>query len=217
MMTYSPSIRLVQPGAVRRNRSGSVRRVKSNPAEPSDLELLTQVRQRRRYALEQLYDRYSARALGLAYKTLHDRDLAEEIVLDAFWRVWDRAEQFELGRGSFASWFYGIVRHLAIDELRRREARPAPHDDDELEAAMAREATLEQDVSHVVERRLTADSVQNALLALPPNQREVIHLAYFEGLTRKEIARRLGQPLGTVHTRARLGLDKLRVLLGNTA
>ena len=154
--------------------------------------------------------------MGLAFKILRDRDLAEEIVVDAFWRVWQRADQFENGRGSFASWFYGIVRHLAIDELRRRESRPVPSMDEQLELAFAADVTHDHDVTELVARQLTADTVQNALQTLPPAQREVIWLAYFEGLTRQEISKQLGQPLGTIHTRARLGLDKLRVLLASS-
>lgn len=179
----------------------------------SDTALLAQVRARQRAGLEGLYTRYASKALGLAFKVLKDRDLAEQVVVDAFWRVWQRAEQFEEGRGSFASWFYGIVRHLAIDELRRREARPTPSEDRELETALAADVNAEQDVLEVVTRRLVADLVHHALAALPPAQRQVLELAYLEGLTREEISKRLGQPLGTVHTRARLGLDKMRVLL----
>lgn len=181
--------------------------------EMTDLELLMAVQQQSRRALEVLYDRYSAKALGLSFKILRDRDLAEEIVIDAFWRVWQRAEQFQTGRGSFASWFYGIVRHLAIDELRRRDARPVPSEDDQMEMAFAADTTRENDVTEIVAHSLTADTVQHALNALPPAQREVIQLAYFEGMTRQEISKQLGQPLGTIHTRARLGLDKLRVML----
>lgn len=194
-------------------RAESVRRGKQDEAEMTDLELLLQVQLQSRPALEVLYERYSAKALGLAYKILRDRDLAEEIVVDAFWRVWQRADQFQLGRGSFASWFYGIVRHLAIDELRRRDARPMPSEDDQLELAFAADVTREHDVTEIVVRSLTADTVQMALAALPEAQRQVIQLAYLEGLTRQEISKRLRQPLGTVHTRARLGLGKLRTLL----
>jgi RNA polymerase sigma-70 factor (ECF subfamily) len=193
--------------------TGRLRYPHSAISELSDLELLTGVQNYSRRALEVLYERYSAKALGLAFKVLHDRDLAEQIVVDAFWRVWQRADQFQRGRGSFASWFYGIVRHLAIDELRRREARPAPSEDEWLEMALAADVTRETDLTAVVERALDADAVQNALQALPPAQREVIRLAYLEGLSRKEISKRLGQPLGTVHTRARLGLDKMRAIL----
>lgn len=182
-------------------------------SQMSDLDLLLQVQGRSRRALEVLYDRYSSKAFGLAFKMLRDRDVAEEIVIDAFWRVWERAEQFQLGRGSFASWFYGIVRHLALDELRRRDARPIPGDDNELEMAMASDVTREYDMTEQVATSLVAETVRDALNALPPLQRQVIQLAYIEGLTRKEISKHLGQPLGTIHTRARLGLEKLRVLL----
>ena len=195
------------------SQTGILRRRGRDEHEMSDVELLMRVRTRSRPALYILYERYGAKALGLSYKILRDRDLAEEIVVDAFWRVWQRADQFQVGRGSFASWFYGIVRHLAIDEVRRRDARPAPSQDDQLELALAADTTRVEDLTDVVARRLNADTVQNALNALPPAQREVIRLAYFEGLTRKEISKRLDQPLGTIHTRARLGLDKLRVLL----
>jgi len=190
-----------------------VHRLQHEDAEPDDLQLLMRVQKSDRRALELLYDRYSAKALGLCCKILRDRDLAEGVVVDAFWHVWERAEQFEMGRGSFTSWFYGIVRHLAIDELRRRDARPVPSEDEELELAFVADVTRENDVTEIVGRRLTADTVQSALDALPPAQRQVIELAYVEGLTRKEISKQLGQPIGTIHTRARLGLDKLRVLL----
>lgn len=195
------------------HRTNFSERARRSENQMTDTELLRQVQRQSRSALEELYDRYSAKALGLAFKILRDRDLAEEIVVDAFWRVWQRAEQFQMGRGSFASWFYGIVRHLAIDELRRRDARPAPGTDEQLEMAFAADATHDEDVTDIVARSLNAASVQSALNALPPAQREVIRLAYLEGLTRKEISQQLGQPLGTIHTRARLGLEKLRSLL----
>lgn len=192
---------------------GLGRSAERTETDMSDLELLGQVQKQSRRALEVLYDRYAAKAFGLAYKILRDRDLAQEIVVDAFWRVWQRAEQFQKGRGSFASWFYGIVRHLAIDELRRRDARPVPSEDEQLESALANDVTHENDVTEIVARQLYADSVRHALNSLPHAQRQVLWLAYFEGLTRQEISQRLGQPLGTIHTRARLGLEKLRMLL----
>src|SRR5690242_4545557 len=103
----------------------------------SDSELMMQVGMRSRRALEILYDRYSAKAMGWAFKVLRDQDLAEEVVVEAFWRVWQRADQFQLGRGSFGSWLYGIVRHMAIDELRRRDIRPVPSEDEQIELAFA--------------------------------------------------------------------------------
>ncbi len=205
MRTLTSSLELPRPNLLRPTQM--------DETAMTDSELLLQVQARSRRALEVLYDRYASKALGLAIKILHDRDIAEEIVIDAFWRVWQRADQFQMGRGSFASWFYGIVRHLAIDELRRRDARPAPSEDAQLELAYAADVTRENDVTEIVAHSLNADTVQNALNALPPAQRQVIHMAYVEGLTRKEISKLLGQPLGTIHTRARLGMDKLRSML----
>ena len=161
-------------------------------SELSDFELLMQGTTHNRRALEVLYTRYSAKALGLAFKVLHDRDLAEEIVVDAFWRVSQRADHSQLGRGSFSSWFYGIVRHLSIDELRRRDARPAPSEDEQLEIALASDASHENDVTEIVVRNLNADTVQHALEELPPTQREVILLAYFEGLRVKRFPKNWG-------------------------
>lgn len=206
-MTMIASILKFDRGRIRR-------RARDEEQVLSDLELLARVQRRSRTALAVLYERYSTKALGLAYKILRDRDLAEEVVIEAFWRVWQRAGQFQGGRGSFAAWFYGIVRHLAVDELRRRDARPIASQDDQLEWALA--ASQENDVDEIVNRRLTAATIQHALETLPPAQREVLWLAYWGGLTRDEISKKLGQPLGTVHTRARLGLDKLRVLLAAT-
>lgn len=210
MITYGAA-------ALRTMRSGEERKSRREAGEPGDLELLAQVKKRNRGALKALYERYSSRVFGVAFKILRDRDLAEEIVGDTFLRVWQRADQFEAGRGSFSAWLYGIVRHLALDEIRRREARPIPHEDDVLELQMAQDVTRGEDLMDIVARRLDADAVHNALRALPPSQRQVIQMAYMEGLTRQEISRRTGQPLGTVHTRARLGLDKLRGMLSGTA
>lgn len=186
---------------------------KREELEQSDFELVMQVREHSRRALEILYARYSGKAMGLAFQILHDRDLADEVVVDAFWRVWQRADQFEVTRGSFSSWLYGIVRHLAIDELRRREARPVPGTDEQLELVSLADDTDARDVTELVARNFQADTVHHALRTLPDAQRQVLELAYFEGLTRKEISRKLGQPIGTIHTRARLGLDKLRTIL----
>jgi RNA polymerase sigma-70 factor (ECF subfamily) len=179
----------------------------------SDLELLSGVQARSRRALEILYDRHASRALGLASKILRDRDLAEDVVVESFWRVWQRAAQFEIGRGTFTSWYFGIVRNLAIDQLRRRRRQPEPSDADALEYALHLRSPREQDIGALVMQRLDTHAVRDAVDALPPAQREVIRLAYMEGLTRQEIALKLGQPLGTVHTRARLGLGKLREIM----
>src|SRR5919202_1122646 len=91
----------------------------------SDKELISRVARRDRAAFEVLYDRYSPKAMGLALKLLGEPNLAEEIVQEAFWRVWKRADTYTTQRGEFSTWLFGIVHNLAIDELRRRQSRPA--------------------------------------------------------------------------------------------
>ncbi|MBI3286650.1 MAG: sigma-70 family RNA polymerase sigma factor [Chloroflexi bacterium] len=178
--------------------------------QPRDEELVLRVGGGDSRALEMLYERYASALLGLAMKVLGDRASAEEVVQDTFWRVWRYASAFRAQRGSFANWLFGIARNLAIDELRRRRIRPqlvqaegSPLGGVEGPTDLAEEAWLR-------ERR---ERILRALERLPEAQRRVLELAYFQGLTRQEIAESTGEPLGTVHTRARLGLNKLRELL----
>jgi RNA polymerase sigma-70 factor (ECF subfamily) len=180
---------------------------------PSDADLMARVAQRDKGALEQLYDRYAASAMGLALKMLGERNTAEEIVQEAYWRVWKRASTFELQRGQFTAWLFGIVHNLAIDELRRRRVRPNAVSTDAEDEAILDLPDREVDVAEQAFQLVTGEQVRLALRNLPDAQRSVIELAYFEGLTHQEIAARLGEPIGTIHTRARLALQKLRETL----
>ena len=164
-------------------------------------------------ALETLYDRYAPAVLGLAVKLLGDRAAAEEIVQETFWRVWRKADAFSSKQGTVSSWLFGIARNLAIDTWRRRQARPQPVFDVEEEQRLDNEPDPEVDVAESAWGMIKRTQVQAALEALPLEQRRVLELAYFWGLTRQEIAETIGVPVGTVHTRARLGLQKLRNLL----
>ncbi len=177
-------------------------------AEPDgDHALLKQIVRREPDALARLYDRYSPCALSLAFRILRDRDLAEQVIQDAFWKVWQHAAEFEPTRGSFSTWLFTIVRNLSIDQLRRRKDEPSLDDDDHASTLEAQLGGV--DVSETVSRQLRSEEIRAALRALPDAQRRVLEMAYFEGLTRREIAEKLGEPLGTIHTRARLGLEKL--------
>ncbi len=186
-------------------------RMSSKPL--TDADLMTRVAARDKRALEELYDRYSAAALGLALKMLGERNTAEEIVQEAFWRVWKRATTFELGRGQFTAWLFGIVHNLAIDEMRRRRVRPNTISTDTEEDAILDLPDRNMDVAEAAFSSVTGEQVRLALKGLPDAQRNVIELAYFEGLTHQEIATRLNEPIGTIHTRARLALQKLRETL----
>lgn len=175
--------------------------------------LVQRVAQGDEQALAMLYDRYAATVLGIALKVLQQREIAEEVLQEAFWRVWQRASTFDNKRGNFAPWLFGITRNLSIDELRRRAVRPQPvYDDPERPwmAEMPDESIDVEGAAWLGEQRV---AVRQAMRELSPEQREALELAYFGGLTQREIAEQLGSPLGTIKTRVRLGLLKLRDVL----
>lgn len=164
-------------------------------------------------ALSLLYDRYARLVFGMALRVLANREAAEDIVQETFWRVWRRSSTFRTSRGQVAAWITGIAHNLAIDELRRQRSRPNPVYDAE-DRPVLRE--LEDTRSDVVGAALDGERrrlISEALARIPEEQRAVIELAYFAGLSQSEIAEQLQNPIGTVKTRARLALQKLRDIL----
>lgn len=164
-------------------------------------------------ALETLYEQYAPAVMGLALKMLGDRPSAEEIVQETFWRVWRNADSFCEEQGAFPGWLLGITRNLSVDMWRRRKARPQPIFGDEEEQQLENRPDLQADVTESAWTAMKHLQVRQALNTLPQAQREVVEMAFFGGMTRQEIAEATGVPLGTVHTRARLGLQKLREAL----
>ena len=176
-------------------------------------DLSDRIRRRDPQALEELYRLRGRRAFGLAYRVLGDAAAAEDAVQDAFLAVWDGAERIDARRGRVESLLMTMVHRRAIDQLRaraRRTARQAPVSMDIVNVVDERAAELFDAVSASV----SAEQVRAALGALPAEQRAVIELAYFEGLTHREIAERSGLALGTVKSRLRLGMEKLRGAFG---
>lgn len=180
--------------------------------ERTDEELLTALAARDAVALEELYARYGRLAFSLAVRITSMPETAEEVVQEAFLAVWRGAASYEVQRSSVRTWLLSITHHRAVDAVRRRAARvqAAPL---ESHAEMPDKADVWADVS----RSLDAGMVREALRSLPIDQRQSIELAYFAGLTYPEIAARMGVPLGTVKSRLRLGLAKLRGLLRDGA
>lgn len=152
-------------------------------------------------ALADLYDLAAGLVFGLVLRILRDRAEAEDVVQEVFVQVWRQAERFDPARGSLNAWLCTIARTRALDRLRRRAAR---REEPEGSQPPAVEAPRPED----------ALAVRAALESLPAPQREALALAYFEGLTHTEIAARLGEPLGTVKTRIRAALLRLRGALG---
>lgn len=163
-------------------------------------------------ALSELYDRYSRLVYGLALHTVGDTGVAEEITQDVFLRVWQRARQYRADRAKVSTWLTSITRHRAIDQLRRRGSRPEQHSVAWAEIAPGSEPAANGPES-AVSRNMERERVRVAIASLPQEQKEVLALAYFQGLSQSQIAEATGQPLGTVKTRIRLGMQKLREAL----
>ena len=171
-----------------------------------DAVLLRSIQGGDQHAVAALYDRYSGAAYGLAFRITNDGTLAEDVVQDAFVSVWKQAARFDTSRGQVKSWLLTIVHHKAIDAVRRRSnrrERALPEGPDDFVAAYGRP-------HEETSASMDADAVRAAVRLVPEDQRRTIEMAYFEGLTHMEIAERMKVPLGTVKSRLRIGLEKMR-------
>ena len=162
-------------------------------------------------AFEVVFDRHASAAFSLAYRMCGRRATAEDIVQDAFLSLWRSGSGYDPRRGSLRSWVLSVVHNRAVDAMRRLGAKAGLDVPDEGIAERLRAA---ETTDGEVERRDDARQVRTALDELPPDQRQVIELAYFGGFTHKQIAEMLDLPPGTVKGRMRLGLTKLRFFLG---
>ena len=166
-------------------------------------------------ALEQLYDRYSTLVFSVSLRILHDVQLAEDVTQEVFLRLWRQPASFDPARGRFISWLMSVTRNRALDELRRVSRRNRSEDQDVEGGPLGSLPTADRMDDPAVGAELgeQREAVRLAMTRLPPEQRQVIELAYFSGLTQTEIAELTGEPLGTVKTRIRLGMRKLREAL----
>jgi RNA polymerase sigma-70 factor (ECF subfamily) len=180
----------------------------------SDADLITLVTRGDQDALGTLYERYSRAVYSFSLRIVGDAQVAEEILQEVFVRVWQQGGSFQAARGSLITWLLSITHNLSIDEVRRRKRRPQKADAEEPETILASLPDEGSDVEEEVWLSSLRVSIQDALQQLPAAQREAIELAYFQGLTQREIAEVLGEPLGTIKTRMRLGMLKLREQLG---
>jgi|DewCreStandDraft_1066081.scaffolds.fasta_scaffold00545_47 RNA polymerase sigma-70 factor (ECF subfamily) len=175
--------------------------------DASDEEIMAAVAQRDPRALEALYDRYGAVVYSLARRLLSDPHRAEDVVQDIFLRLWDRPQLYVASRGQLLTWLLTLARNRAIDHLRAQGRQQR------FLRSPAGAQVETQDPAEQAHWALERRQVLAALAQLPPEQREAIELAYFHGLTHREIAEATGLPLGTVKTRIRLAMQKLRGLL----
>jgi RNA polymerase sigma-70 factor (ECF subfamily) len=181
----------------------------------TDEQLIHALKRGEQWAMSILYDRYARLVFSLAVKILQDRGAAEETVQDVFVKVWRRCKEYDTERGKFSSWLTGIAHNQAIDELRRRRVRPAASEEETEEmneVVDVAPAPLDIAMQSLEHRRIL-----DALCEIPLEQRKPIELAYFEGFTQQEISEKLSEPLGTIKTRMRLGMQKLKTLLADPA
>jgi RNA polymerase sigma-70 factor (ECF subfamily) len=180
--------------------------------EAADRRLVERIVRADEEAFRELFERHGGAATALARRVVRQPHLAEEIVQEAFLNLWRDPGGFRADRGSVRAWLFGMVHHRAVDLVRREEAQRRRAD--EMVAGLRDEqADPADDVVDEVARPQERRMVRAALSELPDEQREVLELMYFEGLTQTQVAERTRQPLGTVKSRALLGMRRLRVAL----
>jgi RNA polymerase sigma-70 factor (ECF subfamily) len=173
----------------------------------ADEDLMQLVQRAEASAFEVVYDRHAGAAFSLAYRMCGTRQLAEEIVQEAFLSIWRSGGRYDRRRGSVRTWILGITHHRAIDALRRGVVQERHRASDE---GIDERFEADERTDAEVARREEALEVRGALEDLPAEQRRAIELAYYGGFTQSEIADMLDVPIGTVKGRMRLGMEKLR-------
>jgi RNA polymerase sigma-70 factor (ECF subfamily) len=163
-------------------------------------------------ALGELYDRYGRLVYSMALNTVGEPSLAEEIAQDVYLRVWNKADTYRAEQGKVITWLASITRYRAIDMLRRQSVRPEGN-----QATWSEEEPFEisdpSDIEELVETSQRKQRIRSAIAQLPEDQRRALALAFFQGYSHTEIAEILNEPLGTVKTRIRLAMQKLRTIL----
>ncbi|MEM8675172.1 MAG: sigma-70 family RNA polymerase sigma factor [Cyanobacteria bacterium P01_G01_bin.67] len=185
---------------------------KLTPPSSEDTALMQRIAQQDQVALSLLYDRYARVMYSLAYKMLGNAEEAEEVVLDMFSQVWRTAERYDSQRGRTDSWLFLLTRSRALDRIRRRQRKANVIEASTIAAkvSLTTSGMTPEEALMITDRR---QQVKMALAQIPPEQRQVIELAYYQGLSQSQIAKQTGISLGTVKTRVRLGLSKLKQLL----
>lgn len=163
-------------------------------------------------ALSELYDRYNRLVFSLALNMVGDQATAEEVTLDVFTRVWEKAETYRADQAKVSTWLTSITRYRSIDILRRQSTRPEQHSVNWAEVSPEAMPSVNSP-EEATELALQQERVRAAIAELPPDQKQALALAYFKGYSHSEIAQALDQPLGTVKTRIRLAMQKLRGML----
>ncbi len=183
---------------------------------PDDLALLGQISSGNNFALGSFYDRYSRLVFSLAVSISGDEAAAEEITQDVFTQVWHKAATYQPELASVSTWLASITRNRAIDMYRRQNVRPEGHMV-YWDAEPSFDLPADGNVEDQAESNMQGQRLRQAVNSLPDEQKRVLALAFFQGYTHEEIAQVCAEPLGTVKTRIRLAMHKLRHILKNEA
>lgn len=180
-----------------------------NLSQHTDEALLQLVAQQNLAAYDLLYQRHAQVIYNLLVRIVREPATAEDLMQDVFWQIWENAHQYR-GSGAALAWMMRVARNRALDQLRRQRVRPAmiPTDTEEVEN-IAASSTVEE----AVENRMRRAQVQQALNSIPEDQRICLELAYFEGLSQREIAEQTNMAVGTIKSRIRIGLEKVERML----
>jgi RNA polymerase sigma-70 factor (ECF subfamily) len=182
---------------------------RSNLNQQSDEALLQLVAQRNLAAYDLLYRRHAQVMYNLIVRIVRDAATAEDLLQDAFWQIWENSNQYR-GSGAALAWIMRVARNRALDQLRRQRVRiPTLSDDAEEVEQVADRTTIEE----ALEIKMRRTQVQRALESIPEDQRICLELAYFEGLSQREIAEQTNMAVGTIKSRIRIGLEKVERLL----
>jgi RNA polymerase sigma-70 factor (ECF subfamily) len=182
-----------------------------------EAQLITRVANGDEDALGLLYDHFGQGVYSLCLRIVHDRIAAEDLTQEAFLRLWRSASRFDSARGRLRPWLLRIAHNLALNEVRRHQSRPIAASEDEVEMATAElaDTSVESDPAGTTWMRERALVVRQAIAQLPLPQRRAIELAFYGGLSQAEVAAALGDPLGTIKSRIRMGMQRLRQLLAD--
>lgn len=170
-----------------------------------DGDLLLRLHAQEVEALEVLYDRYCGYVRAIALRSTGSPEEADEVVQDVFWQLWKSGIRYDPGRGRFSTWLFAITRSRCIDRLRSRR-RDSSLEPLSLDLAESGRRNPEEDAALAERQRVVLDALQQ----LPVPQRQALELGFYQGMTHREIAARLGEPLGTVKSRIKMGMDKLK-------
>lgn len=175
---------------------------------PAKRELIGRMTNQSEETLMAMYEQYGALVYSVAYRVLNQAQDAEEVTQDVFMRVWENSHKYDAERGSFTAWLATIARNAAVDKLRKRRRREPEQGTLSMDAsAHLWETTLLDDKDNDLRRMLNS-----AMSSLPREQQQTIQLAYFHGMSQREIAEYLNRPLGTVKSQIRLGMKRLRTI-----